>query len=64
MRVDYTELVDRFADKRLRNDAIIALVGVINARDLANITLKPEAKKVLIGGFSTRAPKYAGGVCN
>ena len=38
--VDYANLVDRFADKRLRNDAIVALVGAINARDLANIHLK------------------------
>ena len=49
--VDYANLVDRFADKRLRNDAVVALVGAINARDLSNITLKPEAKKALIGGL-------------
>ena len=55
--VDYAELVDSFADKRLRNDAIVALVGAINARDLANITLKPEAKKALINGLQHSNPK-------
>ena len=54
---NYAELVDRFADKRLRNDAIVALVGAINARDLANITLKPEAKKALIGGLQHQSAK-------
>ena len=49
--VDYANLIDRFADKRLRNDAIVALVGAVNAHDLSNITLKPEAKKALIGGL-------------
>lgn len=48
---NYTELVASFADKQSRNDAISALVGAINARDLAKVTLKPDAKKALIGGL-------------
>ena len=55
--VDYANLVNRFADKRLRNDAIVALVGAINARDLAKVILKPEAKKALIGGLEHESAK-------
>ena len=49
--VRYTELVDRFADKQSRNGAIVALVGAINARDLAKVTLEPEAKRALTEGL-------------
>ena len=49
--VNYTELVNKFAYKQERNDAIIALVGAINARDLAKVRLKPEAKQALIDGL-------------
>ena len=55
--MDYANLIDRFADKRLRNDAIVALVGAINARDLANVTLKPKAREALISGLQHFNPK-------
>ncbi len=49
--MNYTELVDQLADKENRNETIIALVGAINARDLAQVTLEPEAKAALIQGL-------------
>ncbi len=49
--VNYTDLVNQLAYKEGRNEAIIALVGAINARDLAKVSLEPEAKKALIQGL-------------
>ena len=48
---NYSNLVDKFAFTQGRNEAIVALVGAINARDLARVTLKPEAKLALIAGL-------------
>lgn len=45
------ELVNRLAYKEGRNETIIALVGAINARDLAKVSLRPEAKAALIQGL-------------
>lgn len=49
---NYTDLVNRLAEKESRNETIISLVGAINARDLANVTLEPEAKAALIQGLN------------
>lgn len=49
--VSYSELVNRLAFKQGRNETIVALVGAINGRDLAKVTLKPEAKEALIQGL-------------
>ena len=49
---DYNELINRLASKQERNTAIIQLVGAINARDLARVTLKPDARNALINGLS------------
>ena len=49
--MNYTELVNQLAYKEGRNETIIALVGAINARDLAKITLEAEAKAALIQGL-------------
>lgn len=48
---DYAEMVNRLAHKEGRNETIVALVGAINARDLATVTLKPAAKEALIQGL-------------
>ncbi len=56
-KTTYTELVDSLADKQRRNNAVVALVGAINARDLARVTLNPEAKTALIGGLERPNPK-------
>lgn len=47
----YSELVSQLAYKQGRNETIIALVGAINASDLRNVTLHPEAKEALVGGL-------------
>ncbi len=49
--VNYTNLVNQLADKANRNQTIIDLVGAINARDLAQVSLEPEAKAALIQGL-------------
>lgn len=49
--VTYTDLVNRLAEKEGRNETIISLVGAINARDLAKVTLEPGAKEALIQGL-------------
>ena len=54
---DYAELVNRLAFKQERNAAIIQLVGVINARDLARVKVTPEVRAALIDGLSHRNAK-------
>ncbi len=49
--MNYTELVNQLADKEGRNATIVSLVGAINARDLAKVSLDPEAKAALIQGL-------------
>lgn len=52
--MDITEeraLIDKLASTQGRNEAIVALVGAINARDLARVTLRPEARAALIQGL-------------
>ncbi|MBX3051224.1 MAG: HEAT repeat domain-containing protein [Caldilineaceae bacterium] len=55
--LDYADLINRLADKTRRNQAIVLLVGAINARDLAKVTLKPGAKEALIQGLKHANPK-------
>ena len=45
------ELVDAFADPTRRNQAILDLVGAINANDLRRVRVKPEARAALISGL-------------
>ena len=49
--LDYSDLINKLAFKGERNETIVALVGAINARDLAKVVLKPEAKSALIEGL-------------
>ncbi|MCA9985366.1 MAG: HEAT repeat domain-containing protein [Anaerolineales bacterium] len=49
---DYNELVSQLAFKQQRNDAIYRLIGAINARDLARVTVRPEVKGSLIQGLT------------
>jgi HEAT repeat protein len=49
--MNYSALVNNLAFKEGRNETIVALVGAINARDLAKVQLTPEAKAALIGGL-------------
>ena len=55
--LDFTALVNRLAYKVDRNETIVQLVGAINARDLAEVSLKPEAKAALIQGLQHTNPK-------
>lgn len=48
----YAELVDQLAYKEKRSEVIIALVGAINARDLAKVVLDAEPKNALIEGLT------------
>ena len=43
--------VDAFADPKRRNQAIIDLVGAINANDFRRVEVKPEARAALISGL-------------
>ena len=45
------KLIDAFADSSKRNEAIVALIGAINARDLRSAQVSPEAKVALIAGL-------------
>ena len=45
------ELIDALADKRIRNAAIVELVGAINSNDLRRVTVTPEAKAALVSGL-------------
>lgn len=54
---EYLELVNQLASKQVRNTAIIRLVGALNARDLAQVTLKPEAREALVHGLSHQNAK-------
>lgn len=47
----YTELIAAFADASRRNQAIVALVGAINATDLRRARVSPAAKAALIAGL-------------
>lgn len=44
-------LVDAFADPKRRNQAILDLVGAINANDLRRVRVGPEARGALISGL-------------
>ncbi len=48
----YAELVDQLAYKEKRSEVIVALVGAINARDLAKVVLDVEPKNALIEGLT------------
>ena len=52
-----SELIDAFADAKLRNPAIIELVGAINASDLRRVKVSPDAKAALIAGLDHRNAK-------
>jgi HEAT repeat protein len=47
----YARLVQAFADASKRNEAIVALVGAINARDLRRARVSPDARAALIAGL-------------
>ena len=51
MNATFHPLIEKFADKTLRNSAVIALIGAINAKDLRKVVLTTEAKKALIQGL-------------
>ena len=42
---NYDDLVNRLADQQNRNETIIALVGAINARDLAKVKVSSKGKE-------------------
>ena len=44
-------VVDSFADPKRRNQAILDLVGAINANDLRCVRVRPEARAALISGL-------------
>ena len=46
-----SQLIDAFADAKRRNQAILDLVGAINANDLRRVQVSPEAKAALISGL-------------
>jgi HEAT repeat protein len=45
-------LVDAFADSKRRNQAILDLIGAINANDLRRARVNSEAKAALISGLN------------
>lgn len=45
------QLVDLFADKTIRNRAVVALLGGITATELRRVKVTPEAKAALIEGL-------------
>ena len=47
----FAKLIDAFADPKRRNQAIVDLVGAINANDLRRVRVKPEARAALISGL-------------
>ena len=44
-------LIEKLADKNVRNQAVIDLIGAINGNDLRNVNLSNEAKNALIQGL-------------
>lgn len=46
-----SQLIDAFADAKRRNQAILDLVGALNANDLRRAQVSPEAKTALISGL-------------
>jgi len=46
-----SQLIDAFADAKRRNQAILDLVGALNANDLRRVRVSPEAKAALISGL-------------
>ena len=48
---DYARLVDQLAFAANRNQAILELVGAINASDLRKVEVDPSAKAALIAGL-------------
>jgi HEAT repeat protein len=47
----FSVLIEAFADSSRRNQAIIDLVGAINANDLRRVQVHPAAKAALIAGL-------------
>jgi HEAT repeat protein len=47
----FPELIEAFADSSRRNQAIVELVGAINANDLRRVQVHPAAKAALIAGL-------------
>jgi HEAT repeat protein len=47
----FAKIIDAFADPKRRNQAILDLVGAINANDLRRVRVKPEARAALISGL-------------
>jgi HEAT repeat protein len=47
-----SELVAAFADASRRNQAIVELVGAINAGDLRRVQVRPAARAALIAGLA------------
>src|SRR5262245_52905347 len=45
------ELIDALADPKRRNQAIVDLVGAINANDLRRVRVRPESRAALISGL-------------
>src|SRR5262245_6095537 len=45
------ELIDALADPKRRNQAIVDLVGAINANDLRRVRVRPESRSALISGL-------------
>jgi hypothetical protein len=56
-----SQLVDLFADKTQRNQAIVALIGGITAGELRRVNVRPEAKAALIAGLNIQIAKCVGG---
>ena len=47
----FSELIEAFANASTRNQAIVELVGAINANDLRRVHVSPAAKAALIAGL-------------
>jgi HEAT repeat protein len=52
-----SQLVDLFADKTQRNQAVIALIGGLTAGELRRVKVRPEAKAALIAGLKHQNSK-------
>ncbi|MEZ4670646.1 MAG: HEAT repeat domain-containing protein [Anaerolineae bacterium] len=46
-----SQLVDLFADKTQRNEAIVALIGGLTATELRRVKVSPEARAALVAGL-------------
>src|SRR5215472_4659312 len=45
------QLVDLFADKTQRNQAVVALIGGLTSTEMRNVTVSPAARQALIDGL-------------